>query len=279
MLKYKKVFITAITILGMLTLGGTLKGQANVIKSARHYNLRVLKSGAKSRKNLIAKDSQVKQKYLKKSYQLDELAKVGHQNYFQISRRGKPLGCVNAKYLKKQSVYKLPYTYTSQLYPLYAPNACEAASLKMALSVKGIALKTSLKKIITDMPKSSNPNKGFVGNPYKDSPRGVTWTIYPKPLTRYAQVYDNQAVNITGASKNQLISEIKRGNAVVFSAAWNMDLFRPYHVLAMVGYKQGHFLVADPYMQKGWSGKTKWFSTKRVMAAYKSRHLRAVAIR
>ncbi|WP_270320253.1 GW dipeptide domain-containing protein [Levilactobacillus brevis] len=104
MLKYKKVFITAITILGMLTLGGTLKGQANVIKSARHYNLRVLKSGAKSRKNLIAKDSQVKQKYLKKSYQLDELAKVGHQNYFQISRRGKPLGWVNAKYLKKQSI-------------------------------------------------------------------------------------------------------------------------------------------------------------------------------
>ncbi len=150
----------------------------------------------------------------------------------------------------------------------------------MALSVKGIALNTSLKKIITDMPKSKNdPNKGFVGNPYKDSPKGVVWTIYPKPLIKYAQTYDKEVANITGASKNQLISEVKHGNAVVFSGAWNMDSYRPYHVLALVGYQKGHFLVADPYMKQSWPGKTKWFATKKVMSVYKNRHARAVVIR
>lgn len=277
---WKRSALVMTAVLGIFSLGMAVDAQANSVKSARNYNMRLLTPGAKARNTVTSKDSRVKRQSLNQSYQMDKVTQINHKQYFQISRRGKTLGWVNAKYLKRQSTYVLPYTYTSQLYPLYAPNACEAASLKMALSVKGLALHTSLKKVITDMPKSkSNPNQGFVGNPYKESPNGVVWTIYPKPLTKYAQTYDKNAKNITGASKNTLIREVKRGNAVVFSGAWNMDSYRPYHVLALVGYKRGHFLVADPYMQKSWSGKTKWFTTKKFMPVYKNRHSRAIAIR
>lgn len=276
----KKSLLVTATVLGALSLGLSVNAHAESIKNARNYNMRTLVSGAKLKKTVNSKDSKVKSQYLNKSYQMDQVTKINNKEYFQISRRGKTLGWVNVNYLRKQAVYVLPYTYTSQLYPLYAPNACESASLKMALSVKGIALNTSLKKVITDMPKSrKDPNKGFVGNPYKDSPKGVVWTIYPKPLTKYAQTYDKNSANITGASKNQLISEVKRGNAVVFSGAWNMDSYRPYHVLALVGYKKGQFLVADPFMKQSWSGKTKWFSTKKFMPVYKNRHSRAIVIR
>jgi uncharacterized protein YvpB len=217
----------------------------------------------------------------KQLVQLNQVAKTTSGTYYHISRRGHDYGWINKTGLSTPKSYVLPYTYTSQLYPLYAPNACEAASLKMALSVKGIALKTSLKALITAMPKSSDPNKGFKGNPYKESPRNVVWTIYPKPLAAFARRYDKTAYNFTGASQNQLITEIKRGNPVVVAGSWHFQNGRPYHVLALVGYRTGQFLVADPYMQKSWANKSFWVSTWQFMHVFadKTRHSRAVVVR
>ncbi|VDG23938.1 C39 family peptidase [Lactiplantibacillus mudanjiangensis] len=276
-MKVTKLLLSLVAVVGGLLLSTT--SQATTTHSARHYNSRTLQKNAQVKTTLTAKATKAKSSLVSKSYQLDRYATLNGQKYFQLSRRGKTIGWVNQNYLKRQSVYVLPYTYTSQLYPLYAPNACEAASLKMALSVKGLATKTSLKQLITKMPKSKSPKTGFFGNPYKDSPKNVIWTIYPKPLTKYAKTYDAKATNITGATKNQLIREVKRGNAVVFSGAWNMDSYRPYHVLALVGYKSGAFLVADPYMKKSWSNKVQWISTKKFMPVYQQRHSRALSIR
>lgn len=253
------------------------------VKSGRQSNSRVIKSkgwrlwnkpyvkGAKS----VRKAGNLAGKLM----QVNQVAKKGQTTYFQLSRRGRNYGWINATAVKLPTSYVLPYTYTSQLYPTYAPNACEAASLKMALSVKGIATKTSLKTIINRMPKAKTPNKGFVGNPYTESRPGETRTIYPAPLTKYAKTYDQLATNITGASKAQLIREVKRGNAVVFAGAWRMQQQRPYHVLTLVGYKHGKFLVADPYMKKGWPNKVYWTSTRNFMTVYHSRHSRAITIR
>lgn len=217
----------------------------------------------------------------KQLVQLNQVAKTTTGTYYHISRRGHDYGWINKTGLSTPKSYVLPYTYTSQLYPLYAPNACEAASLKMALSVKGIALNTSLKSLITAMPKSSDPNKGFKGNPYKESSRNVVWTIYPKPLAAFARRYDKTAYNFTGASKNQLITEIKRGNPLVVAGSWHFQNGRPYHVLALVGYRLGQFRVADPYMQKSWANKAFWVSTKQFMHVFadKTRHSRAVVVR
>jgi uncharacterized protein YvpB len=67
--------------------------------------------------------------------------------------------------VKAFKTYVLHFQYTSQLYPLYAQNACEAASLKMVLSAKKSVWHPSIKTIICRMPRSKNPNQGFTGNP------------------------------------------------------------------------------------------------------------------
>lgn len=272
-------------VIGLGLIGGMQSAKADgyTIKSGRTTNSQIVRSRGwrlwqhpyAQRVKALRKTSKLSGKLV----QIDRIAQQGKQTYYQISRRGHRYGWLNAQGLQPTKSYVLPYTYTSQLYPLYAPNGCEAASLKMALSVKGIATKTRLKTIITKMPKAKTPTKGFVGNPYTESRPGETRTIYPKPLTAYAKTYDRQTINLTGATKKQLIAEIKRGNAVIFAGAWRMQGFRPYHVLTLVGYQHGKFLVADPYMQKGWSDKVYWTSTKNFMSVYHSRHSRAVVIR
>lgn len=281
MRKWTKLFIGAAVALGIFSVNSVASASSVTTRSARTYNSRVVKSrgwrlwSSPATTKALRKTGSLSGKLV----QLDRVAKMGKTTYFQISRRGHNYGWLNAQALKTTMTYRLPYTYTSQLYPLYAPNACEAASLKMALSVKGVATKTSLKTVINRMPKAKTPNKGFTGNPYTESRPGETRTIYPAPLTAYAQTYDKQAANISGASKTQLMREVKRGNAIVFSGGWHMEKSRPYHVLALVGYKHGKFLIADPYMQKGWPNKVFWTSTNNFMKVYHSRHSRAVVIR
>ncbi|TGD17714.1 C39 family peptidase [Levilactobacillus suantsaiihabitans] len=281
-----KKIITLLASLGIgLGLVGGLTAQAKTTapKSGRSRVSQVVRSAGwrlwnqpytKSAK-AVRKTGKLKGKLV----QIDQVARAGQATYVQISRRGHVYGWLNQKGLRTPKQFVLPYTYTSQLYPLYAPNACEAASLKMALSVKGIARKTSLKTIITKMPKAKTPSRGFVGNPYTESRPGETRTIYPKPLTAYTKTYDARAANISGATKNQLIKEIKRGNAVIFAGAWRMQGARPYHVLTLVGYRRGQFLVADPYMKKSWPNKVYWTGTRNFMKVYQSRHSRAIAVR
>ncbi|WP_164511556.1 C39 family peptidase [Levilactobacillus cerevisiae] len=271
------------TILIGVSLIGIAHASEYVVTSGRHYHARIVRSAGWRLWNqpytTQAKSTRQTGKLQGKLVQIDRVAKRGRTRYFQISRRGHTYGWLNANGLRTTKRYVLPYTYTSQLYPLYAPNACEAGSLKMALSVKGLATGTSLKTMITKMPKAKTPSQGFVGNPYTESRPGETRTIYPKPLTAYTKTYDPHAENITGASKNQLIKEIKRGNAVIFAGAWRMQKQRPYHVLALVGYQPGQFLVADPYMKRGWPNKVYWVRSTNFTDVYQSRHSRAIAVR
>ncbi|WP_261810033.1 C39 family peptidase [Levilactobacillus humaensis] len=272
----------------LIGIGGThLTAQAATtykIKAARTENSRMI---TKEQTRLWAKPYQTGDKPTRtagkaltgKLVQVDQTATAGKRTYFRISRRGHNYGWVNVSKLKTPKTVVLPYTYTSQLYPLYAPNACEAASLKMALSVKGIATKKSLKTIIKRMPKAKTPTKGFVGSPYTDSKPGEVRTIYPAPLAKYARTYDSHAANISGSSKSALIREVKRGNAVVFAGSWHMGNGHNYHVLTLVGYKRGAFRVADPYMQKQWPDKVFWVKTQTFMSVYHSRHSRAVVVR
>ncbi len=222
-------------------------------------------------------------------------ASLGHRNYFLITYRGKKCGWIDSYGLTRPRKYVLPYRYCSQLYPLWAPEACEAASLKMALSTKGLANGIGLKYIIDRMPKSSNANHGFSGNPYRDNSGILYWlnlikhgfngiasqTIYPRPLAHYARRYDQNAKNITGASKHQLIQEIKHNHSVVFVGAFQMiNTNDSYHILTLVGYQPGKFLVADPYRKWGQKHQVFWVSTHHLMRIFTNqlRHRRAVAV-
>ncbi|MCL0312460.1 C39 family peptidase [Apilactobacillus xinyiensis] len=211
--------------------------------------------------------------------QLNQKAVSQSETYYQISRKGKNYGWINSKALGNISTYVLPYTYSSQLYPTLAPNACEAISLKMALSVKGSADNLSTKTFIDNMPRSSNIHKGFRGNPYKHNPTNVSWTILPAPLTKYGKQYNSNTANISGYHKDQIIKEIKRGNAVAFAGSRNMRGKATGHMLTIVGYRYGQFLVADPYKYAGDGNKIFWVSTSRFQQVYDQYNRYAVVVR
>ena len=220
---------------------------------------------------------------------------AGSRTDYLIAYRGRTYGWVDTRCLAKTDRYVLPYQYYSQLYPLWAPEACEATSLKIALSAKGLASDVGLKYIVDHMPESSDANRGFSGDPYRDNSGLFYWwnlikhgfngiaaqTIYPKPLARYARRYDPNARNITGATRTKLISEVEHGNPVVFVGAFQMiDTNRSYHILTLVGYRPGEFLVADPYRYLGQRHQVFWVRTGRFMKIFDNqlRGRRAVAL-
>ncbi|QBO35043.1 hypothetical protein EQG49_00545 [Periweissella cryptocerci] len=254
---------TTILIIASLFAVTALASNANASsRSARTYNSRIYKG------QLV---------------QLDQVKQLNGKKVFKISRKGKAVkGWIKDAKLKRTTKYVLPAKYTSQLYPLYAPEGCESVALKMALSVKGQNM--PLKKFLQALPLTNNPNTGFAnGTPFK--PAGNNCTIYPKPLLKVAQKkqfnYTNVA-NITGASKAKLIREIKRGNAVAFWGKWHMQSNeKAWHALTIVGYKPGKFLIADPYAQKSWgpSYREFWVSTSQFMNIYNSRGKKALVVR
>ncbi|MCW0953290.1 C39 family peptidase [Weissella ceti] len=140
----------------------------------------------------------------------------------------------------------LNYKYYSQLQQ-GAPQGCEGASMQMALSHKGRYV-PSLKEIYkkTGSGYKVSPHKGFYGNPFGNG-GAVTETIFASAL---AKSYKHAgAADLTGAKKKDIIRELNRGNAIVTWAdySWRLTGAHSFHVMSIVGYNNGSFLIADPY--------------------------------
>lgn len=98
-------------------------------------------------------------------------------------------------------------------YKLGAPSGCEGAALLQAEQAKGRLKGWSLRRFLDTMPRASTPYNGFVGSPYEEK-YWVYSAMYPAPLTAWAKRYGN-ATNVSKASTDDLIGEIKRGNPSV----------------------------------------------------------------
>lgn len=145
-----------------------------------------------------------------------------------------------------------------------APQGCESASLLMALRYKGAATTISYTDFIDQVPVADDPNYGFVHSQYSNDPTGVPHTIFPAPLAEYGQQYGN-VVNISGASAQQLRSELLNGNPIVLyivsgfqepiwiETSYGMDILN-MHVLTLIGYNDNlqKYLVNDPYYGVFW---------------------------
>ena len=101
------------------------------------------------------------------------------------------------------------------------PTGCEVTSLTMVLNYLGYdADKTDLaanylKK--EDYP-AANPNTAFVGTPFDKSSYGC----YAPVITDCANLYGAHAINISGASIDQLCQYVENGQPVIVWAAMNM---------------------------------------------------------
>ncbi len=167
---------------------------------------------------------------------------------------------------------------------------CEAASLLQALQLKGYAKNYTLHPFIDVMPRSKNdnPNNGFSGDPYGNK-YGVYHSIYPKPLTDWANKYaKGNAHNISGSSLTQLNKELVQGNPIVLYATINFekaDPLRQYHwgkafdnahVVTLDGYnsQKNQYHVSDPNEKGGY-----WVNGKQLQTSYFANEKRAVVIR
>lgn len=122
------------------------------------------------------------------------------------------------------------------------PTGCEITATAMMLQFAGAKVtKLSLAK---EMPRSSNPNKGFVGNPYSKS----GWYIYPKGLLPVVKKHLGSAKNLTGASLTTIKKYLRKNHLVVVYVA-GVDGFSN-HALTLTGYSSTRLYYNDPWTKK-----------------------------
>lgn len=122
------------------------------------------------------------------------------------------------------------------------PTGCEITATTMMLQYAGAKVtKLSLAK---EMPRSSNPNKGFVGSPYRRS----GWWIYPKGLMKTVKHHLGSAKNMTGASFKKMKAQINQGHPVVIWVA-GVDGF-VNHAITLSGYSSTRAYYNDPWTKR-----------------------------
>ncbi len=122
------------------------------------------------------------------------------------------------------------------------PTGCEITAITMMLRYSGANVnKVNLAK---EMPKSNNPNFGYVGNPFLFT----GWTIYPPALTPLVRKYANSAINLTGCTPKTLEEQIVKNKPVV---VWVSGMYGfGVHALVLTGFDEAHYFFNDPWIAK-----------------------------
>lgn len=132
---------------------------------------------------------------------------------------------------------------------------CEIVAATMMINYAG--KKVNKHQAAAATPRSSNPNLGFIGNPYSWS---GTW-IAPSGLARLVQKYLGRYKIMTGASLSTLKKQVFSGHPVVTWVSW-VDNF-PNHALLLTGYNKSRIYYNDP-----WTGKKSSMSSSNFWNHY-----------
>lgn len=122
------------------------------------------------------------------------------------------------------------------------PTGCEVVATAMMLQYAGA--KVTKMQLAREMPRSHNPNKGFVGSPYSKS----GWWIYPKGLMPLVKHHLGSAIDLTGAGFGKIKASIRQDHPVV---VWvnGVDGF-VNHALTVTGYSTKRVYYNDPWTVK-----------------------------
>ena len=183
----------------------------------------------------------------------------------------------------------LSVPYVSQNYSGYH-NACEAASLLMALKYKGYIINMDLPTFAENMPKSNDPNTGFYLSIKDRDPYEIAHWIAPEPLVNYgiSTSGNNNIINASGYSLDTLTEEIINGNPVVIYLTylfnepynWSNGVPKNLHVMLLTGYNSvSHtYLITDPWTKADGS-YTYYLSKNRIEYLYNKKKKKAVIVR
>lgn len=132
---------------------------------------------------------------------------------------------------------------------------CEITAAAMMLNYAG--KKISKYQAAAATPRNSNPNLGFVGNPYSWT---GTW-IAPLGLGLMVRKFLGQFKNMSGSSLSTLKKQVWKHHPVVVWVSW-VDHF-PNHALLLTGYNRSKIYYNDP-----WTGKKSSMSAKNFWYHY-----------
>ncbi|CAJ2236489.1 C39 family peptidase [Fructilactobacillus sanfranciscensis] len=139
------------------------------------------------------------------------------------------------------------------------PEGCEGTSLQIAASVLGRYY--NLADIYNTIGYGWNltPYNGFYGNPWGGSSYKVQ-TVFASAMANKLAGMVSGIQDLTGAGVGTVIDELRNGHAVVTWANidWNLYNQNDFHVMSIVGYSNGQFLISDPY---AYSQKEYWIPT------------------
>lgn len=122
------------------------------------------------------------------------------------------------------------------------PTGCEITAVTMMLLYSGA--KVNKVALANEMPKSSNPNSGYVGNPFLRS----GWTIYPPALLPLVKKYTGTCIDLTGCTKEMLEEQIRKNKPVV---VWASGMYGfSVHALTLTGYDETNYYFNDPWANK-----------------------------
>jgi uncharacterized protein YvpB len=153
----------------------------------------------------------------------------------------------------------LPFAGKKQLYPL----SCEAAAAESIVTFSGGLL--SERQILDQLPRSADPNEGFVGSP--QAPVGSIYPagygVYAAPLSKLMQKNGIPAQTGLGKGLDWLRDQIRAGKPTVIWAVWRFQTAEPTgwktkegktitayrfeHTYIVYGWKPGQFLIWNTY--------------------------------
>ena len=161
-----------------------------------------------------------------------------------------------------ESAYVSGFVGYAQSYTL----DCEARSAVDLAAYFGVNIGHS--DFLSRMPKSDDPNEGFVGNYY--DPRGkippASYGVYEAPVARLLQQYGLNAVGVYGWSENMLKAQIAAGRPVMVWVVGNTELGHPVsytasstgrttavvpfqHTVVVIGYDSNGVTIQDGGMK------------------------------
>jgi uncharacterized protein YvpB len=118
------------------------------------------------------------------------------------------------------------------------PNGCEITAVTMMLQYAGANVNKM--QLAYEMPRSSNPNYGYIGDPWNST--GIT--IFPNALMSLVEKYAGSAKDLTGQNFDAIKYQIDIGHPVV---TWNTLHGFPYHALTVIGYDSNYVYYNDCY--------------------------------
>ncbi|WEV41031.1 C39 family peptidase [Lactobacillus sp. ESL0684] len=146
------------------------------------------------------------------------------------------------------------------------PTGCEMTAVTMMLNFAGV--KVSKLTVAKKTPRSNNPNRGFIGSPYKEYPAGY-W-VAPDGIKGVVKHYLGKASVMSGKSLKSIKKKLLRSHLVVVWVKGIDGLAN--HALTLTGYHKSKLYYNDP-----WTGKKSSISEKKFMPHWRGDGLRALS--